>query len=124
VFAMKKVTWFVGGIAAGAAGAGYAKRKVRETAAQLAPTRVVRSAGEGVRSGVRAAADAVREGRVAMKAKESELRARSEGRAASLDEVLAPGDEVLVDGRPVEPGQVIVLRDLDRSGSRRRRQAR
>lgn len=47
-----------------------------------------------------------------MRAKEAELRARSEGRASTLAEHVDPLDEVLVDGRPVEPGQVIVLRQV------------
>jgi hypothetical protein len=34
---MRRVTWFVGGVVAGAAGAGYAKKKVREATAQLTP---------------------------------------------------------------------------------------
>lgn len=122
---MKRVTWFVGGVAAGAAGVGYAKRKVRSTAAQLAPSRVVKGAAGRVRQSVDHVVDSVRDGRRAMKAKESELVARREGRAASLAEVLGPGDEVQVDGVPVDAAQVIVLRDPERMPvSRARRNAR
>lgn len=122
---MKRLTWFVGGLAAGAAGAGYAKRKVRSTAAQLAPARVVKGATAKVRGTVDEALDAVREGRRAMRAKEAELEARRDGRAASLAEVLGPGDEVQVDGIPVDAAQVVVLRDPDRMPvSRGRRNAR
>ena len=125
---MKRVTWFIGGVAAGAAGVGYAKKKVRSTAAQLAPARVAQGAVTKVRSTVGHAVDAVREGRHAMRAKQAEMTARNEGRAASLAEVLGPGDQVQVDGVPVDAAQVMVLRDPDRmaptSGSRGRRSAR
>jgi hypothetical protein len=46
---MKRVTWFVGGVVAGVAGAGYAKKKVKSTAAHLAPTNVVKVASVKVR---------------------------------------------------------------------------
>lgn len=125
---IKRVTWFVGGLAAGIAGAGYAKRKVRSTAAQLAPARVAQGAVSKVRTTVDHAIDAVREGRQAMRAKEAEMTARNEGRAASLAEVLGPGDQVHVDGVPVDAAQVIVLRDpahvAPTTGSRGRRSAR
>jgi hypothetical protein len=122
---IKRLTWFVGGVAAGAAGAGYAKRKVRRTASQLAPTRVAKNAAGRVRSTVGHAADAVREGRTAMRAKQAELTARRDGRAASLAEVLGPDDEVQVDGVPVDAAQVVVLRDPNRVPiSRGRRSAR
>ncbi len=32
---MKRVTWFAGGLAAGVAGAGYAKKKVKEAASNV-----------------------------------------------------------------------------------------
>lgn len=107
---MKRVTWFVGGVVAGAAGANYAKRRVRATAAQLAPANVARSAAEVARRRARDLADAVRDGRDAMTDREDELRARRDGRLARLDEHVGPDDEVLVDGRPVSPDRVAVLR--------------
>jgi hypothetical protein len=59
-----------------------------------------------------------------MRAKEVELRARLDGRATTLAEDLDDGDQVLIDGRPVEPGQVIVLKQVrDRHDDRRRRRA-
>lgn len=36
---MKRITWFLGGAVAGAAGVNAAKRKVRQTAAKLSPAR-------------------------------------------------------------------------------------
>lgn len=125
---IKRLTWFVSGAVAGIAGAGLTKRKVKQKAADLAPSKVARNAAQRVR-------DAASEGRRAMRAKEAELKARLDGRSATLADELHEGDEVLVDGRPVEPGQVIVLRqvrertDADRASSaaatarRRRRRA-
>ena len=113
---MKRVTWFVGGAVAGVAGAGIAKRKVKQAAdASSAQQRRARHRMAGVR-------DAVGEGRRAMRAREVELRARLDGRATTLADDLDEGDEVLVDGGPVEPGQVIVLKQVrDRHDDRRRR---
>lgn len=123
---MKRVTWFVSGAVAGVAGAGYAKKKVKATAAQLAPVHVAKSAVSKVRARGNDVAEAVRDGRQAMKAREAELKARLNGTAAPLADELADqlsaDDQILVDGRPVEPGQVIVLRqvrDNEQVGPRR-----
>lgn len=121
---MRRVTWFVSGAVAGAAGVGYAKRKVRATAAQFAPSQVAASAVARARDRLSDLADAVREGRAAMRLKEAELRALRDGSAEPLAPDLAPGDQLLVDGRPVEPGRVIVLRqvvDEPEAAPRRRR---
>lgn len=107
---MKRVTWFVGGVAAGLASAGYAKKKVKQTASQMAPTQIARSAAGTVRSKSRDVVDAVREGRQVMRHTEDELHARREGRLISLDEQIEPGDQVFVDGVPVDSGRVIVMR--------------
>lgn len=120
---MKRLLWFLGGAAAGAAGAGAAKRKVRTVASDLAPVQVARRAGESVRDRGRRVRDAVREGRDAMSAKERELRARLDGRITSLADEVDDIDTVLVDGRPVEPGQVIVLKQMRDGGSTSRRRA-
>ena len=111
---IKRLTWFVSGAVAGVAGTRMAKRKMRNAASHLAPRRVVYGMGGRVR-------DAVIEGRHAMRAKEAELRARlSGGGVTTLADALEEGDEVLVGGRTVEPGHVIVLRQM-RNRSRRRR---
>jgi hypothetical protein len=113
---MKRLTWFAAGAAAGAAGSRYAARKVKRTAQQLAPSNLARATVRRLRTRGEVMADAVREGRQAMREKEAELRARRDGHAVVS----------------VEPGQVIVLRDVrassgeddDRSASgptRRRR---
>ena len=88
---IKRATWFVSGAVVGIAGASYAKKKVKETAQQLAPSNVARSAVNRARQRGHDVIDAVREGREAKDAREAELRARLE---------------------PVAPGQVIVLREI------------
>jgi len=109
---MKRVTWFIGGAVAGAAGVTVAKRKVKQAANQLTPKRMV----TGISSRVH---DAYIEGIRAKRAREIELRGRLDGTVTSLADDLEEGDEVLVDGRPVEPGQVIVLKQVrDRSRDR------
>ena len=114
---IKRLTWFVSGAVAGVAGAGIAKRKLKQAASQLAPKNVA----QGITTRVR---ESVVEGRTAMRAKEAELRARLDGRALRLADDLDDGDEVQVDGVPVEPGQVIVLKQVrDRDADRRRRRA-
>lgn len=126
---MKRVTWFVGGVATGAAGMSYAKRKVKRAAAQLAPAHVARQASESLKAKGQDLAEAVREGREAMRAKEAELRARRDGHA-----VVGGADVLAADVLPVvqEGGQVVVLQQVrDESRSRgipatrpRRRSAR
>jgi hypothetical protein len=107
---MRRLVWFAGGVATGAATAGYARRRVSATARRLAPTNVARTAARTVRRSGRRVADAVREGRAAAQVRERELRAEREGRLIRLHEHLHPGDEVLVDGTPVESGRVILMR--------------
>jgi hypothetical protein len=114
---IKRMTWFVGGAIAGVAGIGLAKRKVKEAATHLTPKHIAHGITDRVH-------DAFTEGRRAMRARESELRARLDPNASILSEDLEDGDEVLVDGHPVAPGQVIVLKQVrDRNGYRGRRRA-
>lgn len=114
---MKRLTWFVGGAAAGIAGASVAKKKVKAAAHEMAPSNVAKKVSGRVR-------EAYDDGKRAMRAKESELRARRDGRANTLADDLDEGDTVLVDGLPVEPGKVIVLKQVrdrnDAPGHRRR----
>ncbi len=114
---MKRLTWFVGGAAAGIAGASVAKKKVKAVASEISPSNVAKKTTNRVR-------EAVNEGKRAMRSKEAELRARLDGRASSLADDLDEGDTVLVDGQPVEAGQIIVLkqvRDEHEAAARRRR---
>ncbi len=108
---IKRVTWFVGGVAAGIAGAGYAKKRVKEAAANVAPAQMAKSAASKARAKTRDVVDAVREGRSAMHQHEDELRARREGRLESLKDHVDPGDRVFVDGVPVDSGRVVVMRE-------------
>lgn len=107
---MKRITWFVTGVAAGATGASYATRKVKQTAEQLKPVNVARSAGQRARAGGRQVVEAIREGRTAMRDREDELKARWDSRVEPIDGHLDPGDRLLVDGQPVDVGRVIVLK--------------
>ncbi len=120
---IKRLTWFVGGLAAGAVGAGAAKRKVKSVASELAPVQVAKRTTDRVRRRGHDVAEAMREGRQAMRAKEVELRARLDSRATTLAEELDTGDAVFIDGQPVEPGQVIVLRQVRNERSLQRRRA-
>jgi hypothetical protein len=113
---IKRLVWFVGGLVTGVATMVFTGRKVRrrvEKVANIAPVRAVRDATQSVRQSVAEVGEAVRDGREAMRAKENELWARVEGRARGLDEDLDDDDAVLVDGEPIEPGRVVVLRQLD-----------
>jgi len=107
---MKRVTWFAAGAAAGVAGAGYATRKVKAQAAKLTPSNVARTATDRARSGGRHVIDAIRDGRAEMKAREAELKARRDHQVEPIDGRLEPGEQVLVDGRPVDVARVIVLK--------------
>lgn len=114
---IKRMTWFVGGAVAGAAGVSVAKRKMKQAATNLTPKRIVHGITDRVH-------DAFTEGRRAMRSKELELRGRLDGTAQTLAEHLDDGDEVLIEGRAVEPGQVIVLKQVrDRNGDKGRRRA-
>jgi len=107
---IKRLTWFAGGVAAGAAGASYAKKKVKEKAAQVSPAGVARSAAQRAKQTASHVVDAVREGREVMNQHEDELKAKRDGRLLTLAEHVAPGDQVFVDGVEVESGRVIVMR--------------
>lgn len=107
---MKRITWFVTGAAAGATGASYATKKIKHKASQMAPVNVAKGAAGKAKQGGRRVVDAVKEGRVAMRAREDELRARRDLRVETLDDRLDPGDQLLVDGQPVDTGRVIVLK--------------
>lgn len=120
---MKRLTWFVGGLAAGVVGVGAAKRKVKSVANELAPVQVAKRATGSIRDRGHNVMEAMRDGRRAMKAKELELRARLDGRTSTLADELDDVDAVLVDGRPVEAGQVIVLRQVRDDPKRAKRRA-
>ena len=107
---MGRAVWFVGGVAAGATGAGYLKRKVRTAANKLRPSNVVHSASSVVGREVHRVTDAVREGVTAARRRERELKAERDGLLVDVTDQLGEGDELLVDGEAVESGRVIVMR--------------
>ena len=109
---LKRVSWFMSGAIAGIAGAGFAKRKVKRTAAQLTPTNIAKSAAAKVREKGHDVADAVRDGREAMRAKEAELRAKlvsDDARADDLGDDRERLDALHGDARVVATGRVIVI---------------
>lgn len=110
---MRRVAWFVSGVAAGAAGTGYAKRKVSAAANKLRPSNVASSATEAVSRGVHRVTDAVKEGVSAARRRERELKAERDGLLVRLSDHLTEGDELLVDGEAIESGRVIVMRQRD-----------
>jgi hypothetical protein len=115
---MRRLVWFAGGVVAGAAGSGYAKRKVTATAQKLTPANVARGVSASVKKSGQRAVGAIKDGRDAARSRERESRAEREGRLVRLGEYLHPDDEVLVDGRPVESGRVILMRRRDPTGKR------
>ncbi|MDA0370024.1 MAG: hypothetical protein O3C62_00390 [Actinomycetota bacterium] len=131
---IKRFVWFVTGGITGALAVTATRRRVKKQVArvtELAPVKVVRGASDSVRRTVNDVGDALRDGRDAMRTKEAELKARLDGRAESLDSSVGRDDAVLVDGEPVEPGRVVVLRQIDpgfvddsSSGSTHRRRSR
>ncbi len=105
---IKRVTWFVAGAAAGAAGAVATGRRVRRAAERLLPVNVARSTMQGVERRRQAVVAAVREGKAAMVAKEHELRARRDGHPV-VGGQMPVADPLLATG-PVIDAEV---RDLD-----------
>jgi hypothetical protein len=124
---IKRLSWFISGALAGVAGVGYAKKKVKATASHLTPSNFVKSARARLRERRLDVSEALRDGRSAMQSKEAELIARRDGTFKTADE-LGSSDQVLVDGKPVEPGQIIVLRQVrdanDEGHSRNARRTR
>lgn len=126
---IKRLMWFVSGVMAGIGAALVAGRRVRRRVGSFTPVKVAGRAAEAARSRLGRVADAFREGRDAMHEHEDELKARRDGRIESLSTVepidpLGPDDKVLIDGRRIEPGRVIVLRQMDETPAPRRSRRR
>lgn len=85
----KRVTWFGIGAAAGATGVVWAQQKVRRRLESLGPDHVVVTAGNQARKVTRqvgrTVADAVVDGRAAMREREEELVARRDRRQSGDD---------------------------------------
>ena len=87
-----RATWFVAGAAAGAVGATYTRRKVKAVAEQMAPANVAKSVAGRARSRGHDLIEAVKEGRLAMRAKEDQLRAGRDAEALAI----APAAQIIV----------------------------
>jgi hypothetical protein len=114
----KRIFWLSTGVAVGAGGAFWAKRKVEETVEQYLPEQVaVRAAAtaKGLGTTVRQAAA---EGREAMRATEAELRARVDARTFVGD---APAPEDAKPSVPRRAGRVATHAGTGTAGRRRAR---
>ncbi|CAN5514053.1 hypothetical protein BH18ACT3_BH18ACT3_19040 [soil metagenome] len=105
---MKRLTWFVTGAVTGAAGSGYAKRRMRETAAQLTPRNVARSGAVALRRTARDVVDIMRSRQDGVT--NGDAVARQGDEPATIADRIAPDEEILVDGRPVDRGRIVVTR--------------
>lgn len=127
---IKRLIWFVSGVVAGISGVLFAGRRVKRSVTSFTPIKVAQRATQSTRSRLNSVADAFREGRDAMRDKEFEMKAKRDGRVESFDQQgsirpLQPGDELLIDGKRIEPGRVIVLReDMHRGRTKPKKLAR
>ena len=112
-----RATWFVAGAAAGAVGATYTRRKVKAVAEQMAPVNVAKSVAGRARSRGQVLVEAVKEGRLAMRAKEDQLRAGRDADAVAI----APAAQIIVlsDVRQLEQLTRAVNREADSSRASR-----
>jgi len=127
---IKRLIWFVSGVVAGISGVLYAGKRVKRSVTSFTPIKVAQRATQSTRSRLSSVGDAFREGRDAMRDKEFEMKAKRDGRVESFDQQgsirpLQPGDELLIDGKRIEPGRVIVLReDMHRGRTKPKKLAR
>ena len=127
---IKRLIWFVSGVVAGISGVLFAGKRVKRSVTSFTPIKVAQRATQSTRSSLNSVADAFREGRDAMRDKEFEMKAKRDGRVESFDQQgpirpLQPGDELLIDGKRIEPGRVIVLReDMPRGRTKPKKLAR
>ena len=113
---MKRLVWFAAGAAAGVGGTAYAKRKAREAADRYRPVSLAKGAASRV-------AEAVREGRSAMAAKEAELKARQDSDASGVSPTTTPPTTAPPTTTPPVPAVVeatAVEAGSRRAGPRRR----
>ena len=127
---IKRLIWFVSGVVAGISGVLFAGKRVKRSVTSFTPIKVAQRVTQTTRSRLNSVADAFREGRDAMRDKEFEMKAKRDGRVESFDQQgsirpLQPGDELLIDGKRIEPGRVIVLReDMPRGRTKPKKLAR
>ncbi len=116
----KRIFWLSTGVAVGAGGAFWAKRKVEETVEQYLPEQVaVRAAAtaKGLGTTVRAAAA---EGREAMRATEAELRAKVDARTF-VGDAPPPATKGAKPAAPRRAGRVATHAGTGSAGRRRAR---
>ncbi|MBX3313511.1 MAG: hypothetical protein KF906_04245 [Actinobacteria bacterium] len=99
----KRAFWMSTGMAVGAAGAFWAKRRVEETVERYMPEQVADRAAASARNLGNAVRVAAVEGRDAMRSTEAELRARVEERTYVGQRPAPPPPSV---GRPGPPSRV------------------
>jgi hypothetical protein len=87
-----RATWFVAGAVAGAVGASYTRRKVKAVAEQMTPVNVARGVAGRARSRGQDLMEAMKEGRLAMRAKEDQLRAGRDAEGLAI----APAAQIIV----------------------------
>lgn len=116
----RRSVWFVSGVAAGAGGVVYVRRKVAGIVEAVRPGHVAGTVAGAARRAGQRVSGAVHEGISAGRRRERELRAERDGQLVRLSDYLESGDEVMVDGEPVDSARVIVLRDRDHSHDRGR----
>lgn len=73
---MKRLTWFVTGLVAGAASIVLVGRRIKRTVADLAPVRIAERALDRTRESFGRVRDAIGDGRSAMVERETQLRHR------------------------------------------------
>jgi hypothetical protein len=115
---IRRAVWFCGGVVTGAAGVGYAKRKVAAAADRMRPANVANAASAAIRRRGQRVVGAVQGGVSSALRRENEVRAEREGRLVRLHDHLDEGDQVLVDGEVVEPARVILMRRPETSTRR------
>ncbi|PIE31766.1 MAG: hypothetical protein CSA55_04905 [Ilumatobacter coccineus] len=108
---LKRVTWFSVGMAVGSFTMGMTFNRIRRRMIQLAPPVMARSMIDRTRSFGWRVLDAVKAGRLEMESTEAGLKARRDHHVEPIDDRLEPGDQVLVDGRPVDASRIVVVTD-------------
>ncbi len=120
----KRVVWVGTGMAVGASGAFWAKRKVTETVERYLPEQVANRAASSARDLGQTVRAAATEGRAAMRATEAELRARVEARTFSGERPAEKADEVPVPSPAPAGGRRSSRPAAGRTSSGPRRRAR
>ena len=117
----KRIFWMSTGVAVGASGAFWAKRKVEETIEAYLPEQVAVRAAETAKGLGTTVRQAAAEGREAMRSTEAELRARVEARTFVGEAPAAPAPGVTKASGPRRAGRVATHPGAGPAGRRRAR---